>query len=169
MIVHTLRDDVPRVHPRTRSGVANVDVPTLEGIHVLAVDDEPDALALVCEVLEAVGARVTTARSAEGALEKLVAEPPDVIVADLGMPHMDGFAFINRLRRHELTRVREIPAAALTAYARSEDRMRTLQAGFQIHLAKPIDPAELVTTIASLAKRVIVKDRGTSPDSSSPQ
>jgi len=133
---------------------------------VLAVDDEPDALALVSEVLEAVGARVTTAQSAEGALEKLATETPDVIVADLGMPRMDGFAFIDRLRRHGNPRLREVPAAALTAYARSEDRMRALQAGFQIHLAKPIDPAELVTTIASLARRVVVKNPETSPDSS---
>jgi len=71
---------------------------------------------------------------------------------------MDGFAFIDRLRHHDNARVREVPAAALTAYARSEDRMKALKAGFQIHLAKPIDPAELVTTIASLAKRVVVKN-----------
>jgi PAS domain S-box-containing protein len=164
MIVHTLRDDQPRVHPRSRSSAADVEAPSLRGIHVLAVDDEPDALALVCEVLEAVGARVTTAHSAEDALEKLVAQAPDVIVADIGMPRMDGFAFIDRLRRHPNSRVREVPAAALTAYARSEDRMKALQAGFQIHLAKPIDPAELVMTIASLAKRVVVRNPDRIPD-----
>jgi CheY-like chemotaxis protein len=122
-------------------------------VHVLAVDDEPDALSLVTEVLEAVGARVTTARSAQAALTKLDAEIPDVIVADLGMPTVDGFTFIDRVRRHSNPRVREVPAAALTAYARSEDRVKALRAGFQIHLAKPIDPAELVTTIAALARR----------------
>jgi len=74
------------------------------------------------------------------------------------MPRVDGFEFIERLRRHEDPRVRQVPAAALTAYARSEDRMRALRAGFQIHLAKPIDPAELITTIAALAKRIVVRN-----------
>jgi CheY-like chemotaxis protein len=85
----------------------------------------------------------------------LSSDPPDVVVADLGMPQVDGFQFIDRVRRHHLARVREIPAAALTAYARSEDRVKALRAGFQMHLAKPIDPAELVTTIASLARRFV--------------
>jgi CheY-like chemotaxis protein len=88
----------------------------------------------------------------------LDADVPDVLVADLGMPQIDGFQFIDRVRRHRDARVRDVPAAALTAYARSEDRMKTLRAGFQIHLAKPIDPAELVTTIAALAKRFVAKD-----------
>ena len=68
---------------------------------------------------------------------------PDVVVADLGMPHVDGFQFIDRVRRHHNARVRDVPAAALTAYARSEDRMKALRAGFQIHLAKPIDPGRI--------------------------
>jgi CheY-like chemotaxis protein len=76
------------------------------------------------------------------------------------MPQFDGFQFIDRIKRHHDLRVREIPAAALTAYARSEDRVKALRAGFQIHLAKPIDPAELVTTIAALAKRFVA----TKPD-----
>ena len=105
---------------------------------------------------------MTTAQSAEEALAKMMADVPDVVVADLGMPRVDGFGFIDRLRHHVNPHVREVPAAALTAYARSEDRMKVLRAGFQIHLAKPIDPAELVTTIAALAKRVVVKN----PDSS---
>jgi len=104
-------------------------------------------------VLQAAGARVSTASSADEALRILEAESFDVLVADLGMPRVDGFQFIDRVRRHRAARVRGVPAAALTAYARSEDRMKALAAGFQIHLAKPIDPAELVTTVASLAKR----------------
>ena len=135
-------------------------------MHVLAVDDERDALSLVSEVLEAAGARVTTAQSAEEALNKLGVEVPDVIVADLGMPHVDGFQFIHRVRRHTDPRVRDVPAAALTAYARSDDRMKALRAGFQIHLAKPIDPAELVTTIAALAKRFIDNNPDESPGAS---
>ena len=100
------------------------------------------------------------------AIQSVYSEEGVLVLMDLGMPRMDGFAFIDRLRRHDNLRLREVPAAALTAYARSEDRMRALQAGFQIHLAKPIDPAELITTIASLARRVVVKNPETSPDSS---
>jgi len=167
MIVHPVRDDVARVHPRSVSVSAHAAVAMLTGIHVLALDDEPDALALVGEILESRGARVTTAGSAEDALRKLVADVPDVILADLGMPRVDGFGFIDRLRHHDNPRVRELPAAALTAYARSEDRMKALQAGFQIHVVKPIDPAELVTTIASLAKRVVVRNPAAPSESSS--
>ena len=152
MIVHPVRDDVPRVHPRAGLRPPSGPLADLAGVHVLAVDDEQDALALVAEVAQAAGARVTTASSAPDALAALGNEVPDVLVADLGMPHMDGLALIEQVRRHPDARVRAVPAAALTAYARSEDRMRALRAGFQIHLAKPIDPAELVTTIASLAR-----------------
>ena len=126
------------------------------------MDDERDALALVAEVMQAAGARVTTVSSADEALAVLETEVPDVIVADLGMPLVDGFQLIDRVRRHRNPRVREVPAAALTAYARTDDRMRALRAGFHIHLAKPIDPAELVTTIAALANRFMVK-RGERP------
>ena len=157
MIVHPVRDDVPRVHPRSDAGVQRRAVADLRGVSVLTVDDEPDALALVSEVLQAAGARVTTAASAAEALKILDADVPDVVVADLGMPHVDGFQFIDRVRRHHNSRVRDVPAAALTAYARSEDRIRALRAGFQMHLAKPIDPAELVTTIAALAKRFVTR------------
>jgi CheY-like chemotaxis protein len=159
-IVHPVADQLPRVHPRAGTTATKAPVGDLGGVHVLAVDDEPDALSLVTEVLEAVGARVTTARSAQAALSRLDLEVPDVIVADLGMPTLDGFAFIERVRRHSNPRIREVPAAALTAYARSEDRVKALRAGFQIHLAKPIDPAELVTTMAALARRF----SGKSPD-----
>ena len=157
MIVRLIRDEAPRVHPRSGGIAGTTSVPNLDGLHVLAVDDEADALSLVSDLLQAAGARVTTARSADDALVRLDAEVPDVIVADLGMAHVDGFQFIDRVRRHQNARVREIPAAALTAYARAEDRMRALRAGFQIHLAKPIDPAELVTTIAALAKRFVMR------------
>jgi signal transduction histidine kinase/DNA-binding response OmpR family regulator len=158
MIVHTIPDAAPRVHPRAASASRpDAAAISLDGIHVLALDDEADALTFAAAVLEAAQARVTTVQSAEEALRSLAADPPDVVVADLGMPQMDGFAFIERLRHHDNPRVREVPAVALTAYARAEDRMRALQAGFQIHLAKPIDPAELVTTIASLARRIVVR------------
>ena len=153
MIVHPIRHDSPRVHPRGVAAGRYADMPTLTNLRVLAVDDDADALSLVAEVLQASGAIVTTARSADEALEILVADVPDVVVADLGMPLVDGFQFIDRVRRHQDPRVQAVPAAALTAYARSEDRTKALASGFQIHLAKPIDPAELVATVAALARR----------------
>jgi CheY-like chemotaxis protein len=78
---------------------------------------------------------------------------PDMLVADLAMPQMNGFELIDRLRQSEHREIREMPAAALTAYARSEDRARALRSGFQIHLTKPIDPGELMAAVATLAKR----------------
>ena len=153
MIVHPLREEMERVHPRSGPTSAAFGGSDLKGVHVLVVDDEPDALALVAELLEAAGARVTTARSAAAALEQLRSEVPHVLVSDLGMPQVDGFQFLEQVRRHPDESVRHVPAAALTAYARSDDRVKALRAGFNIHLAKPIDPAELVTTIAALAKR----------------
>jgi CheY-like chemotaxis protein len=128
-------------------------LPDLHGTHVLAVDDEPDSLRLLTEILEAAGARVTTASSGAAALEKVQHETPDVILTDLGMPLMDGFEMIQRLRQLPDEAVREIPAAALTAYGRTEDRARTLQAGFEMHLAKPIDPVELASAVKALARR----------------
>jgi PAS domain S-box-containing protein len=130
-----------------------ITVAHLEGIHVLAVDDDGDALALVREILEATGATVTTAESAPQALEVLEGTTPDVLLADLSMPHMSGLALINRVRRSERRELREIPAAALTAYARADDRTTALGSGFQMHLAKPIDPGELMAAVAVLAKR----------------
>jgi len=149
---------MPSIGQRAKPMVAG----ELQGIDVLAVDDERDALSLVTEALEAAGARVWTAQSALEALEKLGADVPDVLVSDLEMPGVDGFQLIDRVRKHPDPRVRAIPAAAVTAYARSDDRMRALRAGFHIDLAKPIDPAELVTTIAALAKRFVVADDASS-------
>jgi PAS domain S-box-containing protein len=163
MSVQPAREEGEAVHPAGRvTPTTALRSARLDSIHVLAVDDEPDSLALVAEVLESAGASVTKAQSATEALEQLSRHVPHVLLTDLGMPRMDGFALIDRLRQHPNPRVRELPAAALTAYARSEDRMRALDAGFQIHLAKPIDPAELVATIASLAKRVLVRGSNSS-------
>jgi CheY-like chemotaxis protein len=154
MIVHpTASDESERVHPRGASATEG-SLGDLHGVHVVAVDDDADAAALVTELLEAAGARVTTAATAEDAVTAMETEPPDVLVTDLGMPKVDGFQLIERVRSHRNPLVRRVPAAALTAYARSEDRIKAMRAGFQIHLAKPIDPAELVTAIAALAKRL---------------
>ena len=145
-----------RVHPRSEASVpptSLADMPSLRDTHVLAVDDDPDALRLLKEILEAVGATVTTARSSRAALEIVSTDRPDVLVADLGMPLMDGFELIEQLRASDDAAARGIPAAALTAYARSEDRAKALKSGFEMHLAKPIDPAELIAAVKALARR----------------
>jgi PAS domain S-box-containing protein len=152
MIVHAEVEPERRVHPRVETRRAPAAFPTLPDICVLAVDDDPDALALVREILETAGARVRTATSGRAALESIEADVPDVLVSDLGMPGMDGFEMIQRIRKMEGP-ARELPAAALTAYARSEDRAKALRLGFEMHLAKPIDPSELVAAVASLARR----------------
>ena len=128
-------------------------MPQLHGIRVLAVDDDRDALALVRAILETTGATVVTADSGQSALDALERMTPDVLLADLGMPQMSGFELIDRVRRSERSEIREIPAAALTAYARSEDRTKSLRSGLQLHLAKPVDPGTLMAAMASLAKR----------------
>jgi CheY-like chemotaxis protein len=123
----------------------------LRGVTVLAVDDDPDSLQLLEEILGAAGAAVLCARSASAALRILDIQKPDVIVSDLGMPGRDGFEFIAAVRQRGSDRGGRIPAAALTAYARAEDRRRALAAGFQLHLSKPIDPGELIDSVAGLA------------------
>jgi len=126
---------------------------SLAGVKVLVVDDEPDARNLVQRLLEDCDAVVSTAASASEAMLMIQAGPPDVVVSDVGMPNEDGYALIRKIRALGPQRGGDIPAVALTAYARSEDRMRSIRAGFQMHLAKPIEPAELITMIAGLAGR----------------
>ena len=126
----------------------------LLGLEILVVDDDPDALTLIREILEAAGAEVIGADSGRAALSALDARTPHAIVTDLGMPGMDGFELLARLRQSPMESRRNIPAAALTSYARSQDRTRCLNSGFQMHLSKPIDPKELVAAVATLARRV---------------
>jgi PAS domain S-box-containing protein len=153
MIAHPVVADAERrVHPRTETRVTQLEYPSLADLRVLAVDDDADALALIREILETAGAQVLTATSGASALAALEAQSPDVLISDLGMPVMDGFALIEHVRGMESDQ-KHIPAAALTAYARSEDRARAMRAGFELHLSKPIDPSELVAAVASLARR----------------
>jgi PAS domain S-box-containing protein len=143
-----------REHPKTEHREPLTGLGDLSGIHVLAVDDEEDALTLLRVVLEAAGATVTTFSSPAAALQGIAEVKPHVLVLDLGMPDMDGFELITKIRRSPHETVRNLPAAALTAFARSEDRTKALRSGFEMHLAKPVDPGELVASVATLARRV---------------
>ena len=138
---------------RAPAARASLDHPSLEGIRVLAVDDEPDSLGLVKRVLEACGAQVFVAESAAEGLEVLRREKPDLLISDIGMPGEDGYEFIRRVRDLLPEHGGRIPAAALSALARPEDRTRALRAGYQTHLAKPVEPTELTAVVASLALR----------------
>jgi len=113
------------------------------------VDDEPDARALVKRLLEDCDATVIVAASASEALDRLRDDRPNVLVSDIGMPGEDGYVLLKRIRALEPEQGGNIPALALTAYARAEDRMNAVMAGFQMHLAKPVEPAELITMIAA--------------------
>jgi PAS domain S-box-containing protein len=153
MSLHPLARPGRREHPHTERRAALRELRGLQGIHVLAIDDEEDALSLLRVVLEAAGAQVTTINSPVTALDRIAEVKPQVLVVDVGMPEMDGFELITRIRKSENTAIRSIPAAALTAFARSEDRIKALRSGFEMHLAKPVDPGELVASVSTLVRR----------------
>jgi PAS domain S-box-containing protein len=157
-VVHPERPEPSQVHPTA------YDAPedprhdgTLAGLRVLIVDDEPDARQLLRHVLVDCQAQVAVAGSAAEALAVVRQFHPDVIVSDIGMPEQDGYDFIRQVRADPA--INEIPAAALSAFARPDDRKRSLLAGFQTHVAKPVDPAELAAVVASLAFRTGRRDQ----------
>jgi len=146
-----------RQHPRSspsRPAAAPFPGADLAGIKVLVVDDQPEALELLRRVLEDSRAEVRVAGSAAEALALVESERPDVLVSDIGMPEVDGYELLRRVRELGPGRGGALPAIALTAFARSEDRTRALRAGFRVHVAKPVDPAELLATVASVIDRV---------------
>jgi PAS domain S-box-containing protein len=132
---------------------------SLEGFRVLIVEDEPDARDFLARLLAAHGAEVLTATSAIEALGIFRSADVDMIVSDIGLPEMDGYQLMQRIRELETPEGGAVPALALTAFARTEDRTRALRAGFQAHLAKPVDPPELVATVASFAELVTSQRR----------
>jgi PAS domain S-box-containing protein len=143
--------ETPRPKPREHAEASGKASSSLAGVRVLVLDDEPDARQLIRRVLSECEAEVALASSAAEALELIEHFRPDVIVSDVGMPDQDGYDFMRQVRTTR--NFRDLPAAALTAFARPEDRKLALLAGFQTHVAKPVDPSELVAVVASLAGR----------------
>jgi CheY-like chemotaxis protein len=125
----------------------------LQGLRVLVVEDEADARNLIVAVLQGYGAQTEAASSAEEGFQRLRQWHPDILVSDIGMPEEDGYSLLRRVRALSLGEGGKTPAIALTAYARMEDRFQALSSGFQNHVAKPVEPAELAITIASVLGR----------------
>jgi CheY-like chemotaxis protein len=143
-----------RVRPAARDTPPAHECPDrLDGLRVLVVDDEPDAREFLSVGLGHCGARVTTASSAREALEAMAGEKFDVLVSDIGMPGEDGYELIRRVRALPPEAGGRTPAVALTAYTRTEDRLRAMRAGFEMHAAKPVELTELVVVISNLARR----------------
>jgi len=145
----------PRQHPSAPADVASVrhvDI-DLAGVRILVVDDESDARELIEQLLSECHADVRTAGSAAEAMALLEEMRPDLLLSDIGMPECDGYQFIQRVRALPAARGGKTPAIALTAFARSEDRTRAMVAGYQVHLAKPVEPHELLATVGSLVGR----------------
>jgi CheY-like chemotaxis protein len=153
----TVRFPVPAIRPEARevvrSGLAShgegLAPRALEGVVVLVVDDQQDAREAIAAVLASRGARVVSAESASAALRAIAREPVDVLVSDIAMPESDGFSLIAELRGAG----RQLPALALTAHAGPEERRRILAAGYDWHLPKPVEAADLLFAVAQLSKR----------------
>jgi PAS domain S-box-containing protein len=150
----TLRLPLPSALPleRTEEGTLPPQRISLAGLRLLVVDDEADTREMVASTLEAQGAEVVSVADAEEALRWLASNAADLLVSDVAMPRMDGCALIREIRRTGPGSARNIPAVALTAYARPEDRRRALDAGFQDYLTKPVEPEVLVARVAALAR-----------------
>jgi signal transduction histidine kinase/CheY-like chemotaxis protein len=142
---------------------------SLQGVKILIVDDERDSREMVTRLLGDYGAVVTAASSAKEALDRIGVDKPAVVVSDIGMPEEDGYAFMRRLRSLNPEMGGETPAVALTAYARQEDRDRCILAGFQGHLAKPVEPVELIAMVASVAGNTLQPSSPSVPSQGAPQ
>ena len=140
-------------HPRVADRLANILLGRLDRVRVLIVDDEPTANEAVQTLLDSCGAEVRVAGSAAQALQTLDTWKPDVLISDIAMPEEDGYVLIKKIRARSAEQNGDLPAAALTAYATTEDRVSILAAGFQMYLSKPADPSELIAVVASLAAR----------------
>ncbi|PHM09278.1 response regulator, partial [Nostoc sp. 'Peltigera malacea cyanobiont' DB3992] len=128
----------------------------LTGIRVLTVDDDPDARELLTVLLAEYGAQVLTVASGAEVLANLESFQPDVLVSDIGMPEIDGYSLIQKIRTLTPKKGGKIPAIALTAYARIEDSQRAISSGYQLHVTKPLDPEELVQAVVALAHSKLI-------------
>jgi CheY-like chemotaxis protein len=151
LMVPRMAAELERRHPTAVTPTDIRDLPRLDDLCLLIVDDEEDSNQAVRTLLERCGATVRTAGSAAEARACLSAWVPDVLVSDVGMPGEDGYALIESVRAGSGA-IAEIPAVALTAYASRDDKVRLLSAGYQAHVAKPVDPEELVAVITSLGR-----------------
>ncbi len=153
-VVHNSQTDrqTDRVHPKSSSGRIAFDCPpNLNGLRIMIVDDEKDSRDLLEDVLSLCEAEILAVASADEALEKIPEFNPEVIISDIGMPEKDGYKLIKEIRKREKAQnIKRVPAIALTAYARVEDRMKALSSGFQMHVPKPVEPAELAAVVSSL-------------------
>jgi PAS domain S-box-containing protein len=130
--------------------VSTIELPRLEGVRALVVDDQADARILICRLIEENGGRCILAETGAEALTLIAQEDVNILISDIGMPDFDGYELIRRIRSMHSSTIRNLPAIALTAYARADDRQRALLAGFQMHVSKPVEPRELIAGIASL-------------------
>jgi PAS domain S-box-containing protein len=152
-IMAVSRDSSPaeRVHPKVWTEISVTCPPEISGLKVLVVDDDSDTCEMIRAVLEQCGGIVKTALDAENALDAFRSWKPAVVISDIGLPEVDGYELVRRIRDDERPTGARTPAVALTAFARIEDRVKALAAGYQMHVAKPVEPGELLTIVASLA------------------
>ena len=152
--ISPIQEDTHRIKrlPTLSDPLEAIELPRLEGVKVLIVDDEPDGRALVARILEGRGAHPVCASNAAEALALLQRDVFDILLSDIGMPDVDGYELIRKVRALDADRPGPIPAIAVTAYARPEDRQRSLLAGYQMHLAKPVEAREIVAAISSLLR-----------------
>ena len=152
-IVRSLTAGEQRDHPAASIESDLPPPPDLAGVHVMVVDDDQDALEMVKRVLEKSNAKVTICESGAACLKDLAALRPNVLITDIGMPQMDGYSLIKAVRALPPDSGGTTPALALTAHARSDDRSRAMLCGFDIHVARPVEPSELIAVVARLARR----------------
>ncbi len=146
-------DEERRVHPSVSESIPGA-MPSLAGLRVLLVDDELDAREILSAILREAGAEVAAAAGAQQGIDMIAKWRPDILISDIGMPGEDGYDLIRKVRALSPDQGGQTPAIALTALARTQDRLKVLSAGYQMHVPKPVEPVELATVVASLAKRL---------------
>jgi signal transduction histidine kinase/CheY-like chemotaxis protein len=154
LLLMPISRDVPTERAHPHAGWSKISLgcpPEVAGLKILAVDDDADTCDMIRAALEQCGVKVETATSADAGFEAFRSFHPDVLISDVGMPDVDGYEFIRRIREFERPLRTQVPAVALTAFARIEDRVKSLAAGYQMHVAKPVEPGELLTIVASLS------------------